>query len=203
MGMTRGRAWIVVLGVLLGGIVALNVWGLSLNAASSTTAGKIDSYERQNSILRGRIATKLSNDKVEAAATSLGLAVPAADQVEYLKVSDNDVRRAAKRLSEGAIAAVATAVTPPPDPAIDPITGAPVDPAADPTLTAPTTDTTATTVTTATDTAADPTVTPTDTATTDPVTPDPAATDTVTSDTAATTTPPPTSSDPAAGAVAP
>ena len=38
VGMTRGRAWIVMLGVLLGGIVALNVWGLSLSASSQRDA---------------------------------------------------------------------------------------------------------------------------------------------------------------------
>jgi hypothetical protein len=205
MGLTRSRAWIVVLGVLLGGIVALNVWGLSLNAASSATAAKIDQLERENSVLQARKSTKLSNDKIETAAAQLGLAVPAADAIQYLKAGDNDINRAAKRLAEGAISAVATAVTPTDvvDPAIDPVTGAPVDPLVDPALAAPTTDTavTAPTDPAATDTVTDTTATTTtDPATTEPVTPDPATTDPVATDTAATTTP---ATDPATGAVAP
>jgi hypothetical protein len=134
MGMTRSRLWIGVLGVLLGGIVALNVWGLSLSASSSATASKIDSLERENSVLRARGATRLSNERVEAAATALGLSVPAADQVKYLKAGDGDAARAAKRLAEGAItigAAVGT-ITTAVDPALDPVTGTPIDPLADP-----------------------------------------------------------------------
>ncbi len=144
MSMTRSRLWIGVLGVLLGGIVALNVWGLSLTAAGSSTATKIDELQRENSVLRGRTATRLTNGRVEAAAADLGLAVPAAGDVTYLKAGDGDAARAADRLASGAIAlveAIAPTTTEPlPDPAVvttDPLVPAdttvpPVDPAVTP-----------------------------------------------------------------------
>ncbi|MDQ3103577.1 MAG: hypothetical protein M3Q53_07040 [Actinomycetota bacterium] len=101
--MTRGRAWIVVLGVLLGGIVALNVWGLGMSASSSATAAKIDALQRQNSVLGGRIANRTSNGTIEQAAAKLGLAVSPADGVQYLDAAASDAERAAERLANGRI----------------------------------------------------------------------------------------------------
>lgn len=140
VAMTRSRVWIVVLGILLGGIVALNVWGLSLSAASSDTAVKIGSLQRENSVLRGRIAKRLSNDRIEREAARLGLAVPAPDDVTYLKSRSGDAARAAERLAAGEISSSAPAAAPEAtDPPIDPATGLPVeatDPAVPPTTAA-------------------------------------------------------------------
>jgi hypothetical protein len=157
IGMARGRAWIVVLGALLCGIVAVNVLGLSLSAAGSETSTKIDELQQENSVLRGRIANRLSNERISEAAAALGLEVPAPDAVNYLRARPSDAERAAERLAGGEIAAgaptipIEVAVTDPAttDPAattdtvpVDPAatttplpttTTAPVDPAADPT----------------------------------------------------------------------
>ena len=65
-----------ILGLLLGGIVALNVVGLSLSAAGSETSAKIDELQKENSVYRARIANRLSNERVTKAATALGLAFP-------------------------------------------------------------------------------------------------------------------------------
>ena len=129
MSMTRSRLWIGVLGVLLGGIVALNVWGLSLTAAGSSTAAKIDELQRENSVLRGRTATRLTNGRVEAAAGDLGLRVPAAGDVTYLKAGDGDAARAAGRLASGAIALVEAIAPTPTEPLADPAVAV-VDPLA-------------------------------------------------------------------------
>lgn len=104
VGMARGRAWIAILSVLLGGIVAINVAGLSLSTSGSKTAAKIDALKRENSVLRGRAANRLSNDKVSAAAARLGLAVPPADAVGYLKSGRKDIEEAARRIAAGEIA---------------------------------------------------------------------------------------------------
>ena len=122
MGMTRSRVWIGVLGVLLGGIVALNVWGLSLTAAGSSTAAKIDQIQRENSVLRGRVANRLTNGRVEAAAAALGLSVPAAADIKYLTAGANDARRAASRLAAGAIAFAEAIAPTTSEPLIDPVT---------------------------------------------------------------------------------
>jgi hypothetical protein len=104
VGMSRSRVWIGVLGVLLGGIVAMNVVGLSLSASSSETALKVEALQQDNGVLQGRIATRLSNERVTQAATTLGLAVPAPDAVDYLKSSSSDADQAAERLANGSIA---------------------------------------------------------------------------------------------------
>ncbi|MFN8113352.1 MAG: hypothetical protein U0R51_09125 [Solirubrobacterales bacterium] len=112
VGMSRSRAWIVVLGVLLGGIVALNVVGLSLSASSGSVSAKIDELQQANSVARARIANRLSNERITEAATALGLAVPAPDAVHYLDASSFDAEKAAQRLADGLIANEPPAIEP-------------------------------------------------------------------------------------------
>ena len=79
--LTAGRGWIAVLCALLGGIVALNVVSLSINATSGRVGLAIEEYERQNSSLRAELAEKLSAGQVEDAAAGLGLTVAATGDV--------------------------------------------------------------------------------------------------------------------------
>jgi hypothetical protein len=104
--LTRGRLWIGVLGTLLVGIVALNVVSLGLNSSSGRAGEQANELEQANSALRAQIAEKLSSSKVEAAAMSLGLAVPAPGDISYLTYSGSDLARAAKGLAHRAVAAV-------------------------------------------------------------------------------------------------
>ena len=99
--MTRGRLWIGVLGALLVGIVALNVWALSLNASSSKVAAQTDGLKRANSALQARIAGQLSNEQVQAAAGKLGLLMPSTAGISYLSPRPGDAAVAARRLSDG------------------------------------------------------------------------------------------------------
>lgn len=112
VSLTRTRVWIGILGLLLGGIVAINVWGLGLSAGGSATAAKIDEILRENSVLQGRNATQTSNDRIAAAAGEMELAVPAPNGVTYLDAGENDATRAAERLANGKIE-----IAPPPAPA--------------------------------------------------------------------------------------
>ncbi len=116
MRMTRGRLWIGVLGVLLVGIVGLNVWALSLNAASSKVARQTDGLKRANSALQAQIAGELSNEQVQAAATKLGLIVPEPGSIRYLDAGGNAAAIAARRLADGAF--TLGAVAPPAVPAV-------------------------------------------------------------------------------------
>ena len=144
VGISRSRVWIVVLGLLLGGIVALNVWGLSLSASTSTMAMEIDELQRTNSVLETRIAQRLSSERVQKAAAAVGLDAPAADAVRYVKASPTDAEKAAERIAGGEISILAAlpiapeiavaadaAIVPETglvEPAIDPVTGLPIDP---------------------------------------------------------------------------
>jgi hypothetical protein len=99
--LTRGRGWIAVLCVLLGGIVTLNVLSLSLTASSGRYSVQIDRVETQNSILRAEIAERLSASRVGTAATTLGLANPDPEEISYLSAKDGDVEKLARLLSTG------------------------------------------------------------------------------------------------------
>lgn len=96
--LSRGRAWIALLGVLLTGIVALNVVTLSLDATSSRIDQNIQALEEENALLRSRDATKSATERVRGDAATLGLIVPAVDSVSSLNVRPGDAAIAAKRL---------------------------------------------------------------------------------------------------------
>jgi len=97
--MTRGRAWIGVLGLLLAGIVGLNVVTLSLAATAGQIEQNIEALDQENSILRSRDAQKSGSARVRHDAGALGLAVAAVDEVSYLQASPADVAAAARRLA--------------------------------------------------------------------------------------------------------
>lgn len=81
--LTRGRAWIAVLGTLLTGIVALNVGTLTLGASSGRVAEQIQGLEQANLALRATLSERLSTESIHEAATSLGMIVPTS--VRYLR----------------------------------------------------------------------------------------------------------------------
>ena len=97
--LTRGRAWIGLLGVLLVGIVALNVVTLSFAASSGKIDEQITSLEQENSILRGRDATRSGIGAVRTAAAPLGLSMPNSEEIHFIDAGHGDVSTAAARLA--------------------------------------------------------------------------------------------------------
>lgn len=97
--MTRGRTWIAVLGLLLAGIVALNVVTLSLAASAGQIDRNIQALDQENSILRSRDAQRSAVARVRHDAAALGLTVPTSDQVTFVETSPDDVATAAQRLA--------------------------------------------------------------------------------------------------------
>ncbi len=135
--LTRGRWWIGLLGALLVGIVALNVFALSFSSSSSTAGRQADELKRQNSALRAQLATTLSNDEIQAAALALGLFTPEPGQVRYLKPDADDAAEAARRLRAGELGAgSATAVAAAPA-EVAPVVPAETAPVTDPAAVAP------------------------------------------------------------------
>jgi hypothetical protein len=102
--MTRGRAWIAVLGMLLAGIVALNVMTLSFAASSGHIAQNIQALEEDNSVARSRDAQKSGAGRIRQAAAEIGLSAAAADQIGSVQASPQDVETAARRLAAAAAA---------------------------------------------------------------------------------------------------
>jgi hypothetical protein len=97
--MTRGRAWIGVLGVLLAGIVALNVITLSFAASAGHIDQNVQALDHENSILRSHDAQLSATERVRSEAAALGLAASTAEDVGYVQAGPDDVRVAAERLA--------------------------------------------------------------------------------------------------------
>lgn len=97
--MTRGRAWIGVLGVLLVGIVALNVITLSFAAGAGHIAQNIQALDEENSLLRSRDAQKSGAGRIAQSAAALGLSAAAVDEVGTVQATSGDIETAARRLA--------------------------------------------------------------------------------------------------------
>ncbi len=97
--LTRGRAWIGLLGMLLAGIVALNVITLSLAATAGQVDQNIQALDQENSILGGRDAQKSGAARIRHDAAWLGLSGATLEEVGYVTASADDVTTAAQRLA--------------------------------------------------------------------------------------------------------
>ena len=97
--MTRGRAWIAVLGVLLVGIVALNVATLSFAASAGKIDEQITTLENENTMLESREAKLFGTARVRSEGAQLGLAMPNTEEPHLIEVNPDDVANAAARLA--------------------------------------------------------------------------------------------------------
>jgi len=97
--MTRGRAWIGVLGILLVGIVALNVATLSFAASAGKIDEQMTALEKENSMLESREAQHYSTARVRSQGAALGLAMPNTEEPRVIELSPDDVATAASRLA--------------------------------------------------------------------------------------------------------
>jgi hypothetical protein len=97
--MTRGRAWIAVLGVLLAGIVALNVVTLSFAASSGKIDEQISSLEQENTVLGTRAEMKYGTARIRNEGLAAGLIMPEAEEPTLIQAGPHDVATAAARLA--------------------------------------------------------------------------------------------------------
>jgi cell division protein FtsL len=98
-GLLRSRAWIVVVAVLLGGIVAMQVSLLKLNSGISRAVETSATLQRQNADMQDRIAQLSSSQRVGDAAAKTGMVFPLAGSVRYLHVRGRDDSVAAHRIA--------------------------------------------------------------------------------------------------------
>jgi hypothetical protein len=167
----HGRAWIPVLGLLLTGIVAMQVEVLKLNASMGRAIETSSALQSRNELLRESVAALGDDQRIERLATAHGMVMPAPDAPSFISARGDNVQRALANIhapdpaaftaalpvagavtidttgaitTTGTTSATPTAGTTATTPTI--ATTAPTDPAA----TTATTDATATTATTAT-----------------------------------------------------
>ena len=183
----RSRLWIWAVGVLLLGIVTMQVSLLKLNSGISRAVETTTTLERQNAALEQSIAKLSATDRIQKGAEALGLVLPAAGDVAYLTAGSQDAKRAADRM------------TPPSDEARALLANGGVEPGSLITAAPVTTDAAIPTDATAATTPVTDTTT-TETPVTPAVTPDPTAPVATTEPSTTTTT---TTTSPSGGAVAP
>lgn len=96
----RSRAWIWILALGLGGIVAMQVSLLKLNTGISRAVESASTLERQNAQLEVQVARLSSDANVRIAAERLGLVRPDASAVYWLQArGERDALRAAARMT--------------------------------------------------------------------------------------------------------
>jgi hypothetical protein len=149
-GLLRGRVWIWLIGVLLGGIVAMQVSLLKLNAGISRAVTTASTLERQNADFEADIARLSSGQRVRDAALAEDMVTPPPGTIEFLRARPaRDPRLAANRMEPPSDAAVAITLNGGYEPGV--LAAAPVaaptttDPAAAPVTTDPAAATTTTT----------------------------------------------------------
>jgi cell division protein FtsB len=117
--LVRSRAWVVIIGVGLIGIVAMQVSMLKLNAGIGGAVNAVATLERSNASLKAEVSRLSSGDRIQALAGQKGFLMPEPADVTYLRAGDkrSDGLRAARRMSgpDPAIAGPAGATTSMPD----------------------------------------------------------------------------------------
>ena len=112
--LVRGRGWIAVIAFLLMGIVAMQVSLLKLNAGIGRDVERTASLERRNGELRAQVSRLQSGERIQDRAAALGMTMPAAGAVSYVRARTGvDAQAAAAALRAGRLApgnAAATAV---------------------------------------------------------------------------------------------
>lgn len=81
----RGRAWIPLLGVLLVGIVAMQVEVLKLNAGIGRSLDRATALQGQNEQLRASVSELSDEQRIESMAAKKGMVMAAPAQIKFLK----------------------------------------------------------------------------------------------------------------------
>jgi hypothetical protein len=82
----RGRAWIPLLGVLLAGIVAMQVEVLKLNAGIGRSLERGTALQSQNELLRAHVAGLADDQRIESMAAAMGMVMPAPASIKFLSL---------------------------------------------------------------------------------------------------------------------
>jgi hypothetical protein len=93
--LVRGRAWIPVLGVLLAGLVAMQVEILKLGTSIGRSMERSSVLQSQDESLQASVATLSDDQRIERLAAAMGMVTPAPMSVVFLRAHrGGDTRRA-------------------------------------------------------------------------------------------------------------
>lgn len=147
--LVRGRAWISVLGILLAGLVAMQVEILKLGTATGRAMERTAALQAQNESLQAGVATLADDQRIERLAGGMGMVMPSPSTVVFLAAhSHGAVGRALANIHVpdpagftaqlAAQVAAAAALAPAPAPATTTTSATPAPPGGAPAGTAPT-----------------------------------------------------------------
>ncbi len=80
----RGRAWIPILGILLAGIVAMQVEVLKLGARMGASIERTSYLQSRNELLRASVASLADDRRIESLAAGMGMIMPAPEAINFL-----------------------------------------------------------------------------------------------------------------------
>jgi hypothetical protein len=96
----RGRAWIPLLGVMLAGIVAMQVEVLKLGATMGRAIDSGTALQSRNELLRASVATLADDQRIERLAAGMGMVMPEPTAVSFLSMRSANARRAASNIHQ-------------------------------------------------------------------------------------------------------
>jgi hypothetical protein len=91
----RGRAWIALLGLMLGGIVAMQVEVLKLNASLGRSLGLSSSLQSRNGMLRASVSSLSDAGRIERLATRMGMVMVGPTAWHFLNADEANPAKAA------------------------------------------------------------------------------------------------------------
>ena len=94
----RGRLWVPLIGVLLTGIVFLNVALLEVNGSIARMDTRSAELRRDNAALRMRVARLGSSERIQRSAAGRGFVAAVPGEVGYLSAQPGDAPAAARAL---------------------------------------------------------------------------------------------------------
>ncbi|MGI8429371.1 MAG: hypothetical protein ACR2OB_08725 [Solirubrobacteraceae bacterium] len=80
----RGRAWIPLLGLMLAGIVAMQVEVLGLGASVGRAIERTTTLQSRNEMLRASVASLSDQQRIERRAAAMGMVMPAPAAIGFL-----------------------------------------------------------------------------------------------------------------------
>jgi hypothetical protein len=86
--------WIPLLGLLLAGIVAMQVEVLKLNAGIGRSLERGSALQAQNELLRAGVSQLSDEQRIERLAAQLGMLMPAPDQLRFATTAQDSAQRA-------------------------------------------------------------------------------------------------------------
>jgi hypothetical protein len=107
----RGRAWILILGVMLAGIVAMQVEVLKLGASMGRSIERTTALQSRNELLRESVAALADQQRIERLASGMGMVMPAPGGVGFLKARRINMTKAVSGIKSPDAAAFAALLT--------------------------------------------------------------------------------------------